>query len=228
MWCTPWCTISGHAHHLMWCCDVSSNYDITYEHPWCHLWCHLLHYCHMHAQPIKGATWHLSGVHGFGSIHLVHPFIGEVLVYAGIYVLKCLCFWSLLPSEIIDWVVVCYCHEHPHHIDTFTHSRSVPWALAILSTSTISAGPLYLWLVPVCTIFITLIGLHHRKHLATGVAPCHLAHLTHHNSWCPWVGTNWIWVAQIMDLVPPWLWPKSSSVATGKREMSIMLSYLEG
>ena len=51
---------------------------------------------------------------------------------------------------------------------------------AILSPSTVSAGPLYLRLVPMCTIFIML-GLHHRKSLATGVAPllpC-ISHITY-------------------------------------------------
>ena len=45
---------------------------------------------------------------------------------------------------------------------------------AVLLPSTISAGPPYFQLVPMCTIFIIL-GLHRRKCLTTGVAPWHLA-----------------------------------------------------
>ena len=67
------------------------------------------------AQPIKGTAWHLLG---FISVPLSS---GEVLVHAGIDGLTC-----LLPSKIIDWVVVVYCHECPHHVDTVTHSGSVP------------------------------------------------------------------------------------------------------
>ena len=67
------------------------------------------------AQPIKGATWHLSG------LILVPLSSGEVVVHPGIDVPT-----FLEPtSKIIDWVVVCYCHEHPHCIIAFTHSGSV-------------------------------------------------------------------------------------------------------
>ena len=40
------------------------------------------------------------------------------------------------------------------------------------SSCTALTGLPYLWLVPVSTIFIVE-GLHHQKHIAAGLAPCH-------------------------------------------------------
>ena len=57
------------------------------------------------------------------------------------------CFWSLLPSKIIDWVewfvITMMCL---HCMDAFTHSRSVPWAL------------LFSLLVPFCRIALHSVG----------------------------------------------------------------------
>ena len=124
-----------------------------------------------------------------------------------------------------NWLGCYYWGEHLYCTNVFTHSGSILWV------------PLYSHLVPslqdLCTfswcpcalsslykIYITESILLQGWHL---VAP----HSAHHNSWHPWVSANWIWVAQIVDLVPPLLWPKSSSVVMRKRETSDMLSYLE-
>ena len=45
-----------------------------------------------------------------------------------------------------------------------------------------------------------------------------LPHSTHHNFWHPWVGSNWLQMAWIVDSIPPWLKPKSASVLLDKRK----------
>ena len=55
---------------------------------------------------------------------------------------------------------------------------------AVPSSCTVSTGPPYLQLVPVCTIFIVK-GLHHRKHLAAGLALCHPTQHTSQFLVCP-------------------------------------------
>ena len=123
MWHAPWCLMSG---------CISPPYATLwpYVQLWHHIWTHMtssmmssLHHWHVLAKPIKGIAQYLSG------IILVPLSSDEVLIHTGIDVLMHPHFWSLLHSKIIDWVVICYCHECPHYVDTFTHSRSILWAL---------------------------------------------------------------------------------------------------
>ena len=219
MLCTPWCDVSGDVYHLMQCCDATSNYDITYEHPWCHLWCH--HY-------IIG-TAYIKVLHGtyWGSVNF-----GSSLLRWGTH--ACRDWWTdtpafLEPTSFKDnWLGCCLLLPWASTLCQclYTFWRHTVSA-AILSPSTISAGPLYLWLVPVCTIFIVLIGLHLRKHLATGVAPFCLVSCT--SQFLASLGGHQL------NTSGPNHGPCSTLVATqvfkcsyDKREMSITALYLEG
>ena len=217
MWRVPWRDASERAHHLMQHCDATSNNDITYEHPLCHLWCH--HYIigtaykRCHTVPIRvhfSSSLLRWGSHDCRDWCTDTPTFLEPTFFKDNWLGCCLLLlWASTPYRCL--------------YTFWKHSMSA----AVLSSSTISAEPLYLWLVPMCTIFIALICLHLRKHLATGVAPFCLA--SHTSQFLASLGgcqlntSGWI-----VDPVPPWLWPKCSSVATGKRETSITLSYLEG
>ena len=122
-----------------------------------------LHHWHRLVKPMKGATQHLLG---FIS---VSPSSGEVLMYMqGLMCWHTQHFWSLLPSKIIDWVVVCYCHECPHCMDVFTHSRSVLWVSPFCLLAPFCRISLPSVGAHVCTVIIVMfIRLHHRKCLAT-------------------------------------------------------------
>ena len=79
-----------------------------------------------------------------------------------------------------------------------------------------------------CALFIELSSLHLRKHgtLGQDYLP-HGMHITIIG--IPgWVPTEYAQVAQIVDCVPPWLRPETSSVVTETKENSDTLSYQEG
>ena len=150
----------------------------TWHNFWCHPgwwhhkqpWCHQLHHSHMLAKAIKGAARCLLGFFSHRSSE------GEVLVHAWIDVPACPHLWILYPSRIIDWVVNCCCSSCPPCGCLYTFWEW-PGSATYLPTSTDSAGLPYLLLVPVCTVFIELISLHHRKCLVTEVAPS-TSHIT--------------------------------------------------
>ena len=124
-----------------------------------------------------------------------------------------------------NWLGCYYCCECLYHADALKHSRSIPWvppySLLVPSLQDLHTfGWCLCALSSLYKVYIIESILPQGWHLVT---PCS----THHNSWCPWVGANWIWVAQIVDLIPPRLQPKFSSVVMGKRDTSDMLSYQE-
>ena len=121
-------------------------------------------------------------------------------------------FWSLLPSTILDWVVLtvsvslsvnatkhtdtsreCYLKyfaRHPHRTD-----------LLLVGAREHYSG---------CT------SLHLRKRIATGVT--HHPPVWHTSQFCrPWVGTNRSRMARFVESLPPWLKPKSASVWSDKK-----------
>ena len=121
-------------------------------------------------------------------------------------------FWSLLPSTILDWVIiivsVSLSVDAMKHADTslecyleyFAHRPHRTYLLLVGAHEHCSG----------CT------SLHLRKRIATGV--------THHPStwhtsqfWRPWVGTNQSRKARSVESIPPWLKPKSASVWSDKK-----------
>ena len=203
--------------HLTWHCDAMSNYDITYQHPWHHLWYH--HYIidtaykRCHTVPIRvhlGSSFLRWGTHACRDWSTDAPTFLEPTSFKDNWLGCCL----LLP-----WV------------STLHGCLYIFWkcsvSTAVISTSTVLQDLHTFGWCP-CALYSS----HWWVLIVESILPqgWHLATswLAHHNSWHPWVGANWIRVAQIMDLVPPWLRPKSSSVAMGKRKTSIMLSYQDG
>ena len=104
---TCWRTASVGAHVCLCCHDVTSWYDVTWNTsdiiPW-----------HSHditgsgmmswVYPIKALRWAIWGP----GVHFSSEFdcLLRVLMHARIDVLTHLHFWSLLPSNVFDWVVI--------------------------------------------------------------------------------------------------------------------------
>ena len=137
----PWCIVSGARapHYAMLRCYIQL---------WCHIWTPMMSHMTsslLKAKPIKGAARHLSWFIRF--ICSVHSFISVPLLGWGTHACRDwhtdmrLCFWSLLLSKIIDWVVVCYCCEHPYCATLMPlHIPEVfLWVPPYFFTSTISA-----------------------------------------------------------------------------------------
>ena len=122
------------------------------------------------------------------------------------------CFWSLLPSIILDWVVItvsvspsvdatkCADTSRECYLEYFTR-RPHRTDLLLVGAHEHYSG---------CT------SLHLRKRIATGA--------THHppawhtsQFWRPWVGTNRSRMARFVESLPPWLKPKSASVWSDKK-----------
>ena len=97
--------------------------------------------------------------------------LGKVLKCTGIDVLMYPHFWSLCHLSIIDWLVVCYCHGHPHWGCPYT-SQECPGSATILPTSMTSGGLPSPQLVFVCTVLIEQISLHLENGIVTRVPPC--------------------------------------------------------
>ena len=121
-------------------------------------------------------------------------------------------FWSLLPSIILDWVVitvsVSLSVDTTKHADTSCECYLEYFARCLHRTD--------LLLVGACEHYSGCTSLHLRKRIATGV--------THHppawhtsQFWRPWVGTNRSRMARSMESIPPWLKPKSASVWSDKK-----------
>ena len=121
-------------------------------------------------------------------------------------------FWSLLPSTILDWVVIivsvspsvdttkCADTSHECYLKYFA-CRPHRTDLLLVGAHEHYSG---------CT------SLHLWKRIATRA--------THHpptwhtsQFWHPWVGTNRSRMARFVESIPPWLKPKSASVWSDKK-----------
>ena len=120
-------------------------------------------------------------------------------------------FCSLLPSTILDWVVIIVsvspCVDTLKHADTSREHNLGYSACRPHRTNLLSVGAREH--CSGCT------SLHLRKRIATRV--------THHppvwhtsQFWHPWVGPNQSRMARFMEGIPPWLKPKSASVWSDK------------
>ena len=131
-------------------------------------------------------------------------------------------FWSLLPSTILDWVVIIVSVslrvDASKHADTsrernLEYSTCHPHRTNLLSVGAREhcSG---------CT------SLHLRKCIATG-ATHHPP--TQHTSqfWRPWVGTDCSRTARFMEGIPPWLKPQVCKCVVGQDEARYTLSYQE-
>ena len=86
-------------------------------------------------------------------------------------------FWSLLPSRVFDWVVVAVSvRDLTTPLDTPLH----PVSITSITLCAVFTGLSSFWLVRVSTV-PDVVGLHHWKRTAAGVARCHsrAAHITH-------------------------------------------------
>ena len=120
-------------------------------------------------------------------------------------------FWSLLPSTILDWVVIIVSvslHiDAPKHADTSHECNLEYFARHPHRTNLLSVGAHEH--CSGCT------SLHLQKRIATGAT--HHPPMWHTSQfWHPWVGTNRSRMAQFMESIPPWLKPKSVSVWSDK------------
>ena len=133
-------------------------------------------------------------------------------MHARIDALTCPCFWSLLPSTILDWVVIIVSVspsvDAMKCADTSRECYLEYFACCLHRTD--------LLLVGAHEHYSGCTSLHLRKCIATGA--------THHppawhtsQFWHPWVGTNRSRMAQFVESIPPWLKPKSASVWSDKK-----------
>ena len=83
-------------------------------------------------------------------------------------------FWSLLPSRVFDWVFVAVSiHDAMIPLDTPLH----PVSITSITLRTVFTGLSSFRLVPMSTV-PDILGLHHWKRTAAGVACCH-SHVVH-------------------------------------------------
>ena len=121
-------------------------------------------------------------------------------------------FWSLLPSTILDWVIIIVSVsssvDATEHAETSRECYLEYFACRPHRTDLLSVGA--------CEHYSGGTSLHLRKRIATGA--------THPSPtwrpsqfWCPWVGTNQSRMARSVESIPPWLKPKSVSVWSDKK-----------
>ena len=121
-------------------------------------------------------------------------------------------FWSLLPSTILDWVIITVSVspsvDAPKHADTSRECYLEYFARRPHRT--------YLLLVGAREHCSGCTSLHLRKRIATGATHPSPAWRTS-QFWRPWVGTNQSRTARSVESIPPWLKPKSASVWSDKK-----------
>ena len=133
-------------------------------------------------------------------------------MHAGIDALMRPCFWSLLPSTILDWVIIIVSVspsvDATKHADTSRECYLQYFACCLHRTDLLSVGAREH--CSGCT------SLHLRKRITTGA--------THHppawhtsQFWHPWVGPNQSRTARSVESIPPWLKLKSASVWSDKK-----------
>ena len=151
---------------------------------WCYVvrWHHMEHWwCHFMMW-----SWHVIGL-AYKRCCTV-PIGVHLVLHIRLFTLgtrACLDWCADVPTFLeptsfkCNWLGCCYYCEHLWCIDTLTHFRNILWVPLHLLHCSVSTGPPYLQLVPVCTIFVVE-GLHHQKRIAAGLAPClpHIAYIT--------------------------------------------------
>ena len=133
-------------------------------------------------------------------------------MHARIDVLTHPCFWSLLPSTILDWVVIIVSVspsvDAMKHADTSCECYLEYFAHRPHRTD--------LLLVGAHEHYSGCTSLHLWKRIATGVTHHPPAWHTSH-FWRPWVGTSRSRMARFVESIPPWLKSKSASVWSDKK-----------
>ena len=163
------------AHHLM--CCVRSHAPL-FTTSWCYViarWHHIEHWwCHFMTcnHDIIGLAYKRCCTAPIG-VHLVLHIWLFTFGYSCMLGLMCCHVPTFLePTSFkCNWQGCCYCceclvmHQHPYTLQKY------PMSIASPSSCMASTGPPYLWLVPVCTIFVVE-GLHHQKCIAARLTPC--------------------------------------------------------
>ena len=133
-------------------------------------------------------------------------------MHAGIDALMRPHFWSLLPSTILDWVIIIVSVspsvDATEYAETSRECYLEYFARCPHRTDLLS--------VDAREHYSSCTSLHLRKRITTGV--------THHppawhtsQFWRPWVGPNQSRTARSVESIPPWLKPKSASVWSDKK-----------
>ena len=121
-------------------------------------------------------------------------------------------FWSLLPSTILDWVIiivsVSLSADATEHAETSRECYLEYFACHPHRT--------YLLLVGAREHCSGCTSLHLWKRITTGAT--HPSPAWHTSQfWHPWVGPNQSRMARSVESIPPWLKPKSASVWSDKK-----------